>query len=72
MLFIQTLNREHDFIDYALPPLLNETYIERTLLRHIEQANTPKAEIKQFIRTANPLEFELHYDELKYIRISPF
>lgn len=72
MLFIQTLNREHGFIDYALPPLLNETYIERTFLRHIEQANTPKAEIKQFIRTANPLEFELHYDELKYIRISPF
>lgn len=71
-LFIQTLNREHGFIDYVFPSLFNNTYIERSLLRYIEQSNTPKAELKQFIRTTSPLEFDLHYDELKYIRLTSF
>ncbi|MDW8569189.1 AraC family transcriptional regulator Rsp [Staphylococcus shinii] len=68
-LFIQTLNREHGFIDYALPPSFNDIYIERSLLRYIEQSTIPKAEIRQFTEFKSSLEFILHYDELKYIRI---
>ncbi|WP_436960688.1 AraC family transcriptional regulator Rsp [Staphylococcus xylosus] len=70
-LFIQTLNREHGFIDYALPPSFNDIYIERSLLRYIEQSTIPKAEIRQFTQFKNSLDFILHHDELKYIRILP-
>lgn len=70
-LFIQTLNREHGFVDYALPSSFNDTYIERSLLRYIEDSTIPKAEIRHFSRSDSPLYFTLHHDELKYIRILP-
>ncbi|SCS81155.1 AraC family transcriptional regulator Rsp [Staphylococcus caeli] len=70
-LFIQTLNREHGFIDYALPASFNNTYIDRSLLRYIEQSTIPKAEIRHHSRSETPLHFKLHYDEIKYIRILP-
>lgn len=70
-LFIQTLNREHGFIDYALPASFNDTYIERSLLRYIEDATIPKAEIKHYTCSDSPLHFTLHHDEMKYIRILP-
>lgn len=70
-LFIQTLNRDHGFVDYALPSSFNDTYIERSLLKHIEQSTIPKAEIRHHSRSETPLHFSLHYDEIKYIRILP-
>lgn len=70
-LFIQTLNREHGFIDYALPASFNDTYIERSLLWCIKQSTIPKAEIKHFVQSGSPLQLTLHHDELKYIRILP-
>lgn len=71
VVFIQTLNKEHGLIDYVLPPSFDNTYIERSILQHIEQSSQPKAEIKQLTTLNDSLTFKIAQDELKYIRISP-
>ncbi|PTI73527.1 AraC family transcriptional regulator [Staphylococcus succinus] len=71
LVFIQTLNKEHGLIDYVLPPSFDNTYIERSILQHIEQSSQPKAEIKQLTTLNDSLTFKIAQDELKYIRISP-
>ncbi len=38
---------------------------------YFEQYTIPKSEIRQFTEFKNSLEFILHHDELKYIRILP-
>ncbi|WP_426456671.1 AraC family transcriptional regulator Rsp [Staphylococcus cohnii] len=71
ILFIRTLNREHGFIDYALPPIFNNIFIEQTLLKNIERSNMPKSELRHTTYPHTPIEFDIDRDEVKYIRISP-
>ncbi|MEX5963820.1 AraC family transcriptional regulator Rsp [Staphylococcus ureilyticus] len=71
ILFIRTLNREHGFIDYALPPIFNDIFIEQSLLKNIERSNMPKSELRHTTYPHTPIEFDIGRDEVKYIRLSP-
>lgn len=69
-IFIQTLNRNHGYIDFSLPPTLNAMGIDKKLLNYIEQSSYPKSELKQLEYKNQPIAFELHHNEIKYICIS--
>lgn len=71
ILFIRTLNREHGFIAYALPPIFNNTFIEQSLLRNIERSNMPKSELRHTTFPNSPIEFDIGHDEVKYMLLTP-
>ena len=70
--FTQTLNRDHGFIDDALPEQLQHTLIDDEILKHMRLSNTPKSELVScdFNREEDQI-VELYKDEIKYIRIFP-
>ncbi|MCG7338147.1 AraC family transcriptional regulator Rsp [Staphylococcus sp. ACRSN] len=70
VLFIQTLNRHHGYIDYALPPSCNSIGLDKKLLYYIGQSSYPKSEIRQLETKNQQIIFELHNNEVKYIRLS--
>lgn len=68
-IFIQTLNHNHGYIDFALPPTLNSMGIDKKILNYIEQSSYPKSELKQLKCKDQPIVFKLHHNEIKYICI---
>ncbi len=55
---------------FSLPPTLNAMGIDKKLLNYIEQSSYPKSELKQLEYKNQPIAFELHHNEIKYICIS--
>ena len=64
---IQTLNRNHGYIDFSLPPTLNAMGIDKKLLNYIEQSSYPKSELKQLEYKNQPIAFELRHHINQYL-----
>lgn len=64
---IHTLNKDHGVIDNIIPHKKAPLYIEKSILKQLEQTNHPKVELFVQESKHQKVEVTLNYDEVKYV-----